>query len=77
VLRQTRAEPRHRERRVGDELVPHLRGALDNDCPQQEIAAAIVRSAIYCGLPAAISYAGEAPRYSARSQSTVACRPAG
>ena len=37
------------------ELALHIRGALTNGCTQQEIVEAIVHSAIYCGVPAAIS----------------------
>ncbi len=37
------------------ELALHIRGALRNGCTQQEIVEAIVHSAIYCGVPAAIS----------------------
>jgi 4-carboxymuconolactone decarboxylase len=39
------------------ELALHLRGALNNGCTQQEIVEAIVHSAIYCGVPAAIGAA--------------------
>jgi 4-carboxymuconolactone decarboxylase len=39
------------------ELALHIRGALENGCSQQEIVEAIVHSAIYCGVPAAISAA--------------------
>jgi 4-carboxymuconolactone decarboxylase len=39
------------------ELALHLRGALNNGCTQQELVEAIVHSAIYCGVPAAISAA--------------------
>jgi 4-carboxymuconolactone decarboxylase len=39
------------------ELALHIRGALTNGCTQQEIVEAIVHSAIYCGVPAAISAA--------------------
>jgi 4-carboxymuconolactone decarboxylase len=37
------------------ELVLHIRGALNNGCTQQEIVELIVHSAIYCGVPAALS----------------------
>jgi 4-carboxymuconolactone decarboxylase len=37
------------------ELALHIRGALTNGCTQQEIVEAIVHSAVYCGVPAAIS----------------------
>jgi alkylhydroperoxidase/carboxymuconolactone decarboxylase family protein YurZ len=37
------------------ELALHVRGALRNGCSQQEIVEAIVHSAVYCGVPAAIS----------------------
>jgi 4-carboxymuconolactone decarboxylase len=37
------------------ELALHIRGALRNGCTQQEIVEAIVHSAVYCGVPAAIS----------------------
>lgn len=36
------------------ELALHIRGALNNGCTQQEIVEAIVHSAIYCGVPAAL-----------------------
>ncbi|HUA75845.1 MAG TPA: carboxymuconolactone decarboxylase family protein [Solirubrobacteraceae bacterium] len=39
------------------ELKMHLKGALNNGCTQEEIVEAIVHSAIYCGVPAAISAA--------------------
>jgi 4-carboxymuconolactone decarboxylase len=39
------------------ELALHLRGALNNGCTQQELVEAIVHSAIYCGVPAAIGAA--------------------
>jgi 4-carboxymuconolactone decarboxylase len=39
------------------ELKLHLKGALNNGCTQEEIVEAIVHSAIYCGVPAAISAA--------------------
>jgi 4-carboxymuconolactone decarboxylase len=39
------------------ELALHIRGALENGASQQEIVEAIVHSAIYCGVPAAISAA--------------------
>jgi 4-carboxymuconolactone decarboxylase len=39
------------------ELALHIRGALANGCSQQQIVEAIVHSAIYCGVPAAISAA--------------------
>ena len=39
------------------ELTLHVRGALNNGCTQQEIVEAIVHSAIYCGVPAALSAA--------------------
>lgn len=37
------------------ELALHIRGALTNGCTKQEIVEAIVHSAIYCGVPAALS----------------------
>jgi 4-carboxymuconolactone decarboxylase len=39
------------------ELALHIRGALRNGCTQQEVVETIVHSAIYCGVPAAISAA--------------------
>jgi 4-carboxymuconolactone decarboxylase len=39
------------------ELALHIRGALANGCSREEIVEAIVHSAIYCGVPAAISAA--------------------
>lgn len=39
------------------ELKLHLKGALNNGCTQEEIVELIVHSAIYCGVPAAISAA--------------------
>ncbi|HWG09506.1 MAG TPA: carboxymuconolactone decarboxylase family protein [Solirubrobacteraceae bacterium] len=39
------------------ELALHLRGALNNGCTRQELVEAIVHSAIYCGVPAAIGAA--------------------
>jgi 4-carboxymuconolactone decarboxylase len=39
------------------ELALHLRGALNNGCSEQEIVEAIIHSAVYCGVPAAISAA--------------------
>jgi len=39
------------------ELKMHLKGALNNGCTQEEIVELIVHSAIYCGVPAAISAA--------------------
>ena len=39
------------------ELALHIRGALNNGVSQQEIVEAIVHSAIYCGVPAAIGAA--------------------
>ncbi len=39
------------------ELALHIRGALTNGASQQEIVEAIVHSAIYCGVPAAIAAA--------------------
>jgi 4-carboxymuconolactone decarboxylase len=39
------------------ELALHIRGALANGCSRGEIVEAIVHSAIYCGVPAAISAA--------------------
>jgi 4-carboxymuconolactone decarboxylase len=39
------------------ELALHIRGALENGASQQEIVETIVHSAIYCGVPAAISAA--------------------
>jgi 4-carboxymuconolactone decarboxylase len=37
------------------ELKLHLKGALNNGCTQEEIVELIVHSAIYCGVPAALS----------------------
>ena len=39
------------------ELALHILGALNNGCTEEEIVEAIVHSAIYCGVPAAISAA--------------------
>lgn len=39
------------------ELALHIRGALTNGVTQAEIAEAIMHSAIYCGVPAAIAAA--------------------
>jgi 4-carboxymuconolactone decarboxylase len=39
------------------ELALHIRGALNNGVSQQEVVETIVRSAIYCGVPAAIGAA--------------------
>lgn len=39
------------------ELALHIRGALNNGVSEQEIVEAIVHSAIYCGVPAAIGAA--------------------
>jgi 4-carboxymuconolactone decarboxylase len=39
------------------ELALHIRGALANGCTREEIVEAIVHSAVYCGVPAAISAA--------------------
>ena len=39
------------------ELALHIGGALANGCTQQEIVEAIVHSAIYCGVPAAVGAA--------------------
>lgn len=39
------------------ELALHIRGALNNGCTEQEIAETIVHSAVYCGVPAAMSAA--------------------
>jgi len=39
------------------ELALHIRGALANGASQREIVETIVHSAIYCGVPAAISAA--------------------
>jgi 4-carboxymuconolactone decarboxylase len=39
------------------ELKLHIGGALRNGVSQQEIVEAIVHSAIYCGVPAAVSAA--------------------
>jgi 4-carboxymuconolactone decarboxylase len=44
------------------ELELHLRGALRNGCTQEELVEAIVHSAIYCGVPAAVSAARIARR---------------
>lgn len=44
------------------ELELHLRGALRNGCTQEELVEAIVHSAIYCGVPAAIGAARIARR---------------
>jgi 4-carboxymuconolactone decarboxylase len=37
------------------ELGLHIRGALTNGCSQEELVEVILHSAIYCGVPAAIS----------------------
>src|SRR5262249_7122314 len=37
------------------ELALHVRGALANGCTQEEIIEVILHSAVYCGVPAAIS----------------------
>jgi 4-carboxymuconolactone decarboxylase len=37
----------------GDELVIHLRGALNNGVSREEIKEVLLQTAIYCGLPAA------------------------
>lgn len=36
------------------ELEIHLRGAIANGCREEEIAEAILQSAVYCGVPAGI-----------------------
>ena len=49
------------------ELALHIRGALTNGCTRQEIVEAIVHSAIYCGVPAAISGARVAQVFAAEA----------
>ena len=39
----------------GEELKLHVRGALNNGCSVEEIQEALLQTAIYCGVPAAIS----------------------
>lgn len=36
------------------ELKLHLRGALNNGCSKEEIMEALLQTAIYCGVPAAV-----------------------
>ena len=36
------------------ELAVHLEGALNNGCAREEIVEAVLQTAIYCGLPAAL-----------------------
>ena len=36
------------------ELAVHLKGALNNGCTREEIVEAVLQTAIYCGLPAAL-----------------------
>ena len=36
------------------ELEVHLKGALNNGCTREEIVEAVLQTAIYCGLPAAL-----------------------
>lgn len=36
------------------ELAVHLKGALNNGCTRAEIVEAVLQTAIYCGLPAAL-----------------------
>lgn len=38
-----------------DELKLHVRGALNNGCSVSEVQEALLQTAIYCGVPAAIS----------------------
>jgi 4-carboxymuconolactone decarboxylase len=38
-----------------DELKLHLRGALNNGCSKEEIMEVLLQTAIYCGMPAAVS----------------------
>ena len=38
-----------------DELKLHLRGALNNGCSKEEIMEVLLHTAIYCGMPAAVS----------------------
>jgi 4-carboxymuconolactone decarboxylase len=45
-----------------DELGLHIRAGLTNGCTPEEIVEVIVHSAIYCGVPAAISAARVARR---------------
>jgi 4-carboxymuconolactone decarboxylase len=53
------------------ELALHIGGALRNGCTQHEIAEAIVHSAIYCGVPAAISAARVARKVFASAGETA------
>jgi 4-carboxymuconolactone decarboxylase len=39
----------------GEELKLHVRGALNNGCSVEEIQETLLQTAIYCGVPAAIS----------------------
>jgi 4-carboxymuconolactone decarboxylase len=36
------------------ELAVHLKGALNNGCTREEIVEAVLQTAIYCGMPAAL-----------------------
>lgn len=36
------------------ELMGHIRGALNNGCTREEIVEAVLQTGIYCGLPAAL-----------------------
>jgi len=51
-----------------DELALHIRAALTNGCSREEIVEVIVHSAIYCGVPAAISAARIARRVFAAAE---------
>lgn len=37
-----------------EELALHVRGALNNGCTREEIREALLQTAVYCGLPAAL-----------------------
>jgi 4-carboxymuconolactone decarboxylase len=51
-----------------DELALHIRAGLTNGCSREEIVEVIVHSAIYCGVPAAISAARIARRVFAAAE---------
>lgn len=36
------------------ELAVHLKGALNNGCSREEIVEAVLQTAVYCGMPAAL-----------------------
>lgn len=42
-------------RNAPEEIATHTRGALNNGCTVEEIAEVALHSAIYCGVPAALS----------------------